>query len=251
MDNRDKIRIMVNPIDNTVHFTKGKLGTENIGFDLWAKMDSNQTLFENIERIMQASGEAHNVTNIQEAGKFGGVVVDYDVTYNLPEEKVDADFDYKTLMSDTLHSLKNKNLDINTVNFLIKRYDRFNNKYAKIQEEKINQKLSDTPYQVAIYETSDFYDDTLSRDKSNEYWNLTMFEAFVVDKYTKEPIYNTVTKKHVEIDSVVEELNQKFAHNVLGVEKKKRVKKVDMTNMSVSEMKKAQADSSDELDNLM
>ena len=84
----------------------------------------------------------------------------------------------------------------------------------------------------------------------------------------KKAIDNEVSYKQLSKDilevynfKVSEQTIRAFAHNVLGVEKKKRVKKVidnkknkdkvDMTNMSVAEMKKAQADSSDELDNLM
>ena len=84
----------------------------------------------------------------------------------------------------------------------------------------------------------------------------------------KKAIDNEVSYKQLSKDilevynfKVSEQTIRAFAHNVLGIEKKKRVKKVvdnkknkdkvDMTNMSVAEMKKAQADSSDELDNLM
>ena len=84
----------------------------------------------------------------------------------------------------------------------------------------------------------------------------------------KKAIDNEVSYKQLSKDilevynfKVSEQTIRAFAHNVLGIEKKKRVKKVvdnkkdknkiDMTKMSVSEMKKAQADSSDELDNLM
>ena len=84
----------------------------------------------------------------------------------------------------------------------------------------------------------------------------------------KKAIDNEVSYKQLSKDilevynfKVSEQTIRAFAHNVLGIEKKKRVKKVvdnkkdkdkvDMTKMSVSEMKKAQANSSDELDNLM
>ena len=78
-----------------------------------------------------------------------------------------------------------------------------------------------------------------------------------------EVSYKQLSKNILEVYNfkVSEQTIRAFAHNVLGIEKKKRIKKVvdnnkdkdkvDMTKMSVSEMKKAQADSSDELDNLM
>ena len=78
-----------------------------------------------------------------------------------------------------------------------------------------------------------------------------------------EVSYKQLSKNILEVYNfkVSEQTIRAFAHNILGIEKKKRIKKVadnnkdkdkvDMTKMSVSEMKKAQADSSDELDNLM
>ena len=78
-----------------------------------------------------------------------------------------------------------------------------------------------------------------------------------------EVSYKQLSKNILEVYNfkVSEQTIRAFAHNTLGIEKKTRGKKVvdnkkdknkiDMTKMSVSEMKKAQADSSDELDNLM
>ena len=81
----------------------------------------------------------------------------------------------------------------------------------------------------------------------------------------KKAIDNEVSYKQLHKDilevynfKVSEQTIRAFAHNVLGIEKKTRGKKVvdkdkdkDKVDMSIEEMKKAQANSADELDNLM
>ena len=84
----------------------------------------------------------------------------------------------------------------------------------------------------------------------------------------KKAIDNEVSYKQLSKDilevynfKVSEQTIRAFAHNTLGIEKKTRGKKVantdnkkvkvDKNDMSIEEMKKAQEDSADELDNLM
>jgi len=96
---------------------------------------------------------------------------------------------------------------------------------------------------------------------------LNEIKDLVKKAIDNEVSYKQLSKDILEVYNfkVSEQTIRAFAHNVLGVEKKKRGRKVadtkkdtsnkkdkvDMTNMSVTEMKEAQANSSDELDDLM
>ena len=113
--------------------------------------------------------------------------------------------------TDILEALKDQELNEDVANALIEKYDDLNRAYAKEQEERINKELEDTPYKVSIFQTSENYDEELKRGESDEYWNLSMFEAYVEYKESEEEVEDTTTGRYVEAESVVSEIKDQIS----------------------------------------
>lgn len=85
---RDNLKFLHNPENETIHFIGGKLGMD-IGFDLWIKLDNGRgDLFANVENMLKGMKVAHNLTNISLVQKQEGVpVVTMEATYNMFVDK--------------------------------------------------------------------------------------------------------------------------------------------------------------------
>lgn len=79
---RASIKFFYNQNDSTVHFTEGKLGM-SIGFDLWIRLESSRSLFENIETILVGIGIAHNLVSLETICKQDNVLaITMEAKYN-------------------------------------------------------------------------------------------------------------------------------------------------------------------------
>lgn len=89
-------------------------------------------------------------------------------------------------------------------------YTEFMQKFYSV---KYNTLLENTPYEVSIYETEDYYESD-EDDENSEYDDLPMFEAYIQEKETQIEVDDTTTGRYCSISDVISEL-ESFVDDLL------------------------------------